>query len=487
MAAKAEIVERARVMVLNVDNPGWPASPTGRSRGRAQAGVALLGHRPGPTSASWPRGGGVHGVLADGEGAGAGRSPGPVWTSRPTNVACAVAVALSWGCRDVASRAAPGAAAVPEPPPSGDAGAGATIIDDTYNSNPAGAAAALDLLGASGCGDQRRVVVTPGMVELGSRQAEENPASPGPRPGSRPTWSSSAAPTPGPWWTGRAPGVGSCGRAPGSRRWPGWRPSSVPGTSCCTRTTCPTTSHEPRPARARRATHAPRSDTSVHIAVIFGGPSPEHDVSVLTGLQAARALTVAGHEVEASTGRRPADFFSVDPGVEARPSRPASPGGAGSCGWWPGPKAASSAEGGRLGRAGRSRCPPPSCAATAGPVRTAPSRAPSTWPAWPTPGRAWRAPPSGMDKLAFGGAVAAAGLPILPRVAPRRPNRRPPGRRPLHRQAPLRRLVHRHRGGGGLGDGSDLLGSSVHCGGARGRAVPGRPSTSSSPCGPGPS
>ena len=27
------------------------------------------------------------------------------------------------------------------------------------------------------------------------------------------------------------------------------------------------------------------------VAVIFGGPSPEHDVSVLTGLQAARGLT----------------------------------------------------------------------------------------------------------------------------------------------------------------------------------------------------
>ena len=29
------------------------------------------------------------------------------------------------------------------------------------------------------------------------------------------------------------------------------------------------------------------------VAVIFGGPSPEHDVSVLTGLQAARGLAGA--------------------------------------------------------------------------------------------------------------------------------------------------------------------------------------------------
>ncbi len=46
-----------------------------------------------------------------------------------------------------------------------------TVIDDAYNSNPAGAGAALDVLGLfDGC----RVLVTPGMIELGSRQDEEN-------------------------------------------------------------------------------------------------------------------------------------------------------------------------------------------------------------------------------------------------------------------------------------------------------------------------
>jgi UDP-N-acetylmuramoyl-tripeptide--D-alanyl-D-alanine ligase len=50
---------------------------------------------------------------------------------------------------------------------------GFAIIDDTYNANPAGAAAALAMLdGAPG----RKVVVTPGMVELGSRQKDENRA-----------------------------------------------------------------------------------------------------------------------------------------------------------------------------------------------------------------------------------------------------------------------------------------------------------------------
>ena len=49
---------------------------------------------------------------------------------------------------------------------------GVTIIDDTYNSNPAGAALALQTL--ADLDARRKVVVTPGMVELGSRQASEN-------------------------------------------------------------------------------------------------------------------------------------------------------------------------------------------------------------------------------------------------------------------------------------------------------------------------
>jgi UDP-N-acetylmuramoyl-tripeptide--D-alanyl-D-alanine ligase len=52
---------------------------------------------------------------------------------------------------------------------------GVRIIDDTYNSNPAGARAALaSLMALNGGG--RRVVVTPGMVELGAEQRSANEA-----------------------------------------------------------------------------------------------------------------------------------------------------------------------------------------------------------------------------------------------------------------------------------------------------------------------
>jgi UDP-N-acetylmuramoyl-tripeptide--D-alanyl-D-alanine ligase len=54
---------------------------------------------------------------------------------------------------------------------------GVTIIDDAFNSNPHGAAMAMEVLasfGASGGSGGRRIVVTPGMIELGPRQESAN-------------------------------------------------------------------------------------------------------------------------------------------------------------------------------------------------------------------------------------------------------------------------------------------------------------------------
>jgi UDP-N-acetylmuramoyl-tripeptide--D-alanyl-D-alanine ligase len=50
--------------------------------------------------------------------------------------------------------------------------AGIVVIDDAYNSNPVGAAAALEVLASHEA--ERRLLVTPGMVELGDREEEEN-------------------------------------------------------------------------------------------------------------------------------------------------------------------------------------------------------------------------------------------------------------------------------------------------------------------------
>jgi UDP-N-acetylmuramoyl-tripeptide--D-alanyl-D-alanine ligase len=53
-----------------------------------------------------------------------------------------------------------------------DNGSGVTVIDDSYNSNPVGAMEALEVLGSFTTG--RRILVTPGMVELGPLEAHLN-------------------------------------------------------------------------------------------------------------------------------------------------------------------------------------------------------------------------------------------------------------------------------------------------------------------------
>jgi UDP-N-acetylmuramoyl-tripeptide--D-alanyl-D-alanine ligase len=64
---------------------------------------------------------------------------------------------------------------VPNRLASGEAPSGVWVIDDTFNSNPSGARVALAELAARGAGG-RRVVVTPGMVELGPLQFAANKA-----------------------------------------------------------------------------------------------------------------------------------------------------------------------------------------------------------------------------------------------------------------------------------------------------------------------
>ncbi len=102
--------------------------------------------------------------------------------TQPTNLACAIAVALALGVEVAAvSGRLASLPSVDHRLQAARSAAGAIILDDTYNSNPAGAAEALDALrlqslDAEGSATGRRVVVTPGMVELGPRQSAENRA-----------------------------------------------------------------------------------------------------------------------------------------------------------------------------------------------------------------------------------------------------------------------------------------------------------------------
>ena len=94
-----------------------------------------------------------------------------------TNAACAIAVAIELGVNPEQAAArlgsAPTAAHRLE---ATTAASGVVVLDDTFNSNPAGARRALAALASSGSLTGRRVLITPGMIELGGRQAEENEA-----------------------------------------------------------------------------------------------------------------------------------------------------------------------------------------------------------------------------------------------------------------------------------------------------------------------
>ena len=95
---------------------------------------------------------------------------------QPSNAACAFAVAVALGIdpEHVAARVGV-LGAVENRQNVVQAPSGLLVIDDTFNANPAGAAAALGLLSSLSI-EGRRAVVTPGMIELGSEQAKENAA-----------------------------------------------------------------------------------------------------------------------------------------------------------------------------------------------------------------------------------------------------------------------------------------------------------------------
>ena len=185
--AKSEILGPARDVVLQTDDPRLEAlAVAAAERGQRvrrcsaldpSADVCVVRHAERHGEASvFVDGDLVAGSLALATGI------------QPSNLACAIAVALVLGVerRAVVERLA-GLTSADHRLQATTGASGVTILDDTYNSNPAGAAEALAALAdlaslgpgggagpAGGGGAGRRVVVTPGMVELGPRQFEEN-------------------------------------------------------------------------------------------------------------------------------------------------------------------------------------------------------------------------------------------------------------------------------------------------------------------------
>jgi UDP-N-acetylmuramoyl-tripeptide--D-alanyl-D-alanine ligase len=166
-ASKFEITERARTVVLNVDD------------GRLNNWIARLGTKRLRTAGSLNADASVRVLVdasqwvvsVDGETVATMEQISGV---QPTNLACALACALELGLAPSAvserlARVTPvvSRANVVTAP------SGVVVIDDTFNANPASAASALTLL-ASLPVSGRRVVVTPGLVELGDEQYGAN-------------------------------------------------------------------------------------------------------------------------------------------------------------------------------------------------------------------------------------------------------------------------------------------------------------------------
>jgi UDP-N-acetylmuramoyl-tripeptide--D-alanyl-D-alanine ligase len=173
VAAKSEITETAHTVVLNVDNPHLAALA---DRLAAAGTKSVVRCSAVDTAAD------VCVVAARGvatvhvRGTVVGSDIGLPGSVQPTNLACALAVVLALDVPvEVAISRIAGLPAVPNRLASGEAPSGVWVIDDTFNSNPTGAQVALAELAARG-GEGRRVVVTPGMVELGPLQFEANKA-----------------------------------------------------------------------------------------------------------------------------------------------------------------------------------------------------------------------------------------------------------------------------------------------------------------------
>ncbi len=168
-AAKHEITEVAPTVVLNVDDPRlaswvWDLRAQGKRVVTAGSKMVDADVRVDVDTHRWT-------ITVDGETIDEREE---IVGVQPTNVACAIATARELGV-DVASIAS----RLGEVQPVANrlnvatSPAGIVVVDDTFNANPASAIAALNVL-ASLKVTGRRVVVTPGLVELGADQHGEN-------------------------------------------------------------------------------------------------------------------------------------------------------------------------------------------------------------------------------------------------------------------------------------------------------------------------
>jgi UDP-N-acetylmuramoyl-tripeptide--D-alanyl-D-alanine ligase len=162
VAAKAEILDRAGVAVVAVDHPLLAALAAERAADLEVVTISTQGAEARVT-------------IRDGvirlDGAEVGKTPDYVFE---VNLAVAIGIGLALGVpiSELTARL-DGLPRVEHRQNVTTSDRGFIVIDDTFNSNPAGARSALRLLSRLGA-EGRTAVVTPGMVELGPVQFAQN-------------------------------------------------------------------------------------------------------------------------------------------------------------------------------------------------------------------------------------------------------------------------------------------------------------------------
>jgi D-alanine-D-alanine ligase len=153
----------------------------------------------------------------------------------------------------------------------------------------------------------------------------------------------------------------------------------------------------------------------VSVGVLFGGPSPEHDISILTGLLALRELSTST-DVRGIYWSKTGEFFAVDTTVEAASFLDGVPRGAASLALRLGADGGFFVTAGRMGKERRLDLEGVVMATHGGPGEDGTIQS-----ALDLAGLAYTGPSAagaslGMDKWTFGAVVASAGLPTLSRA-----------------------------------------------------------------------
>ncbi|NNN01701.1 MAG: hypothetical protein HKL86_07725 [Acidimicrobiaceae bacterium] len=152
------------------------------------------------------------------------------------------------------------------------------------------------------------------------------------------------------------------------------------------------------------------------IGVIFGGPTPEHDISILTGLQALRELQRSPHDVTGIYWTKSSAFWSVPLEVEAESFLEGVPKGSSELGLRLGEQGGFYSLAGRLGKDRRIEFDVLVLGTHGGPGEDGTLQAALDLASLNYTGPHVAGAALGMDKFAFGALMQASGLPTLPRA-----------------------------------------------------------------------